>query len=171
MGGGRAMDKGSVSHSMLGTHADVMQKRYILQVEDSADDAALTRHALRRAEISNRVELLKDGVEALDFVCRRGKYFDRDANDLPAFVLLDLKLPKVDGFEVLKNFKENEPMASVPVVIFTSSREERDLLKAYELKANSYVRKPVDFDRFTEVIRQIGFYWLSLNEIPHESRK
>jgi two-component system response regulator len=165
------MDKGAVSPLMLKAHNDAMREGYILQVEDSADDAALTRHALRRANISNRVELLKDGVEALDFVCRRGKYSDRDAGDLPAFVLLDLKLPKVDGFEVLKNLRENERTASVPVVIFTSSREEKDLRKAYELKANSYVRKPVDFDRFTEVIRQIGSYWLSLNETPYEGRK
>jgi two-component system response regulator len=165
------MDKGSVSHSMLNTHSNAMRERYILQVEDSADDAALTRHALRRANISNRVELLKDGVEALDFVCRREKYSDRDADDLPAFVLLDLKLPKVDGFEVLKNFRENKRTAAVPVVIFTSSREQKDLLKAYEPKANSYVRKPVDFDRFAEVIRQIGSYWLSLNETPYEVRK
>jgi two-component system response regulator len=165
------MDKESVSPLMLKIHSDTVREGYILQVEDSADDAALTRHALRRAKISNRVELLKDGVEALDFVCRRGKYSDRDASDLPAFVLLDLKLPKVDGFEVLKALKENDRMASVPVVIFTSSREEKDLRKAYELKANSYVLKPVDFDRFTEVIRQIGSYWLSLNETPYEIRK
>jgi two-component system response regulator len=165
------MDKGAVSPLMLKAHNDAMREGYILQVEDSADDAALTRHALRRANISNRVELLKDGVEALDFVCRRGKYSDRDAGDLPAFVLLDLKLPKVDGFEVLKTFKEDERMASVPVVIFTSSREEKDLRKAYALKADSYVRKPIDFDRFTDVIRQIGSYWLSLNETPYEVRK
>ena len=165
------MDRGLVSPLMLKEHGDAMREGYILQVEDSADDAALTRHALRRAKISNRVEILKDGVEALDFICRRGKYSDRDADDLPAFVLLDLKLPKVDGFEVLKNFRENERTASVPIVIFTSSREERDLRKAYELKVNSYVRKPVDFDRFTEVIRQIGSYWLSLNETPGEGRK
>jgi two-component system response regulator len=165
------MDKESVSPLMLKIHSDTVREGYILQVEDSADDAALTRHALRRAKISNRVELLKDGVEALDFVCRRGKYSDRDASDLPAFALLDLKLPKIDGFEVLKALKENDRMASVPVVIFTSSREEKDLRKAYELKANSYVLKPVDFDRFTEVIRQIGSYWLSLNETPYEIRK
>jgi two-component system response regulator len=165
------MDKESVSPLMLKIHSDTVREGYILQVEDSADDAALTRHALRRAKISNRVELLKDGVEALDFVCRRGRHSYRDAGDLPAFVLLDLKLPKVDGFEVLKTFKEDERMASVPVVIFTSSREEKDLRKAYELKANSYVLKPVDFDRFTEVIRQTGSYWLSLNETPYEIRK
>jgi two-component system response regulator len=165
------MDKESVSPLMLKIRSDTVREGYILQVEDSADDAALTCRALRRAKISNRVELLKDGVEALDFVCRRGKYSDRAASDLPAFVLLDLKLPKVDGFEVLKALKENDRMASVPVVIFTSSREEKDLRKAYELKANSYVLKPVDFDRFTEVIRQIGSYWLSLNETPYEIRK
>ncbi len=144
---------------------------YILQVEDSADDAALTRHALRKANIPNRVEVLRDGVEALDFVHRRGKYADRAEDDLPVFVLLDLKLPKVDGFEVLKTFRENGRTALIPVVIFTSSREEKDIVKAYELRANSYVRKPVDFDRFSEVIKQIGFYWLSLNEAPHETNK
>jgi two-component system response regulator len=164
------MEEGTAFHTALNLNGGVMKEGYILQVEDSADDAALTRHALRRANIPTRVEVLKDGVEALDFVCRRGKYADRAADDLPLFVLLDLKLPKVDGFEVLKNFKENDRTAFVPVVIFTSSREEKDILKAYKLRASSYVRKPVDFDRFTEVIKQIGFYWLSLNETPYDMR-
>ncbi len=162
------MQEGTAFQSALNPDNTAMKDGYILQVEDSADDAALTRHAFRRANIPNRVEVLKDGVEALDFVHLRGKFTDRAPAGLPAFVLLDLKLPKVDGFEVLKNFKENKRTALVPVVVFTSSREEKDIIKAYELQANSYVRKPVDFDRFTEVIKRIGLYWLSLNETSYE---
>lgn len=144
-----------------------MAEKYILQVEDSSDDAMLTLHALKKADVKNRVEVVADGAEAIDFLFCKGRFAERKPADLPAFVLLDLKLPKVDGFEVLRSIRGDRRTALLPVVVFTSSREEKDVALAYELAANSYIRKPVDFGRFAETIRQIGSYWLELNEAPY----
>jgi two-component system response regulator len=143
---------------------------YIVHVEDSSDDSALTQVALARANINNRVVALKDGVEALDFIFGRGEFANRNANELPAFILLDLKLPKVDGFDVLRRLREDISTAHIPVVVFTSSREEQDIETASRLGANSYVRKPVDFDDFIDAVRQIGRYWLFMNESPRPWR-
>ena len=138
----------------------------ILLVEDNPDDEALTIRALKRNNIGNRLVVVRDGAEAIDFLFSTGSYKDRDQKDLPQVVLLDLKLPKVDGLEVLRRIRENESTKLLPVVILTSSKEEQDILKGYELGANSYVRKPVDFDQFVEAVRQLGLYWLVLNETP-----
>lgn len=147
-----------------------MAERYILHVEDSSDDGAFTQIALARANVTNRVVALKDGAQALDFVFGRGEFEGRDSNDMPVFILLDLKLPKVDGFEVLRRLREDGGTAFIPVIVFTSSLEERDIENAYRLGANSYVRKPVVFDDFVDAVRQIGKYWLYLNESPCPKR-
>ena len=138
----------------------------ILLVEDNPDDEALTIRALKRNNIGNRLVVVRDGAEAIEFLFSTGAYKDRDQKDLPQVVLLDLKLPKVDGLEVLRRIRDNENTKLLPVVILTSSKEEQDILKGYELGANSYVRKPVDFDQFVEAVRQLGLYWLVLNETP-----
>lgn len=138
----------------------------ILLVEDNPDDEALTIRALKKNNIGNRLAIVRDGVEAIDFLFCTGSYADRDPKDIPQVVLLDLKLPKIDGLEVLRRVRENETTRLLPVVILTSSKEEQDILKGYKLGANSYVRKPVDFDQFVEAVRQLGLYWLVLNEAP-----
>jgi len=143
---------------------------YILHVEDSSDDGAFTQIALARANFKNKVVALKDGAQALDFVFGRGEFEGRNSNDVPVFILLDLKLPKVDGFEVLRRLREDSSTAFIPVIVFTSSLEERDIENAYRLGANSYVRKPVVFDDFVDAVRQIGKYWLYLNESPLPGR-
>lgn len=139
--------------------------KYILLVEDSEDDADLTQLVLRRTGVRNRVVLAKDGVEAIDLIFGAASSC-RGASDLPAFVLLDLKLPKVDGFEVLRRIREDAKTRFIPVVVFTSSKEEKDVSRAYELAANSYVRKPVEFSALGEAVGQIGRYWLDLNISP-----
>lgn len=136
----------------------------ILLVEDNADDEALTLRSLRQNNIQNEVVVARDGVEALDFLFGTGKCAGRDVWVLPQVVLLDLKLPRVDGLEVLKRIRADERTRLLPVVILTSSNEEQDLVNGYGLGANSYVRKPVDFGRFSEAVRQLGLYWLLLNE-------
>ena len=141
-------------------------EKKILLVEDNPDDVDLTLLALGKNQIMNEVIIVKDGVEALDFLFCKGKYDGRDPDDFPAVVLLDLKLPKVGGLEVLRLIRENSRTKLLPVVILTSSMEEKDLLKSYELGTNSYIRKPVDFNRFIEVVQSLGLYWLLLNEIP-----
>lgn len=142
----------------------------ILLVEDNADDEALTLRSLRQNNIQNEVVVARDGVEALDFLFGTGKHADRDVRVLPQVVLLDLKLPRVDGLEVLKRIRADERTRLLPVVILTSSNEEQDLVNGYGLGANSYVRKPVDFGRFSEAVRQLGLYWLILNEpVPARS--
>ena len=141
-------------------------EKKILLVEDNPDDVDLTIRALKKNNIKNEVIVAKDGAEALDFLFCNGKYDGRDPGDLPVVVLLDLKLPKVGGLEVLKLIRENSRTKLLPVVILTSSMEEKDLLKSYELGTNSYIRKPVDFNRFIEVVQSLGLYWLLLNEIP-----
>ncbi|PYS96267.1 MAG: two-component system response regulator, partial [Acidobacteria bacterium] len=134
-------------------------------VEDNPKDEALTLRALKKSNIVNDVVVARDGVEALDYLFGTGAHADRDASDMPQLVLLDLKLPKVDGLQVLRRMREDERTRRLPVVVFTSSSEEQDLISSYNLGANSYVRKPVDFEQFLEAARQLGLYWLVLNLI------
>jgi CheY-like chemotaxis protein len=138
--------------------------KVILLVEDNPDDEALTLRALRKNNIQNEVMVARDGVEALDYLFGSGAFEGRDVSVLPSVMLLDLKLPKVDGLEVLKRVRANERTQFLPVVILTSSKEEQDLINGYKLGANSYIRKPVDFSQFMEAVRQLGLYWLLLNE-------
>ena len=137
----------------------------ILLVEDNPDDVELTLYALKKNNIINPVKIVRDGQEALDYLYYKGKYESMDY-DLPNVILLDLKLPKVDGIEVLQRIKSDRRTKLIPVVILTSSKEESDLLRSYDLGVNSYIRKPVDFDQFVDTVRQIGFYWMLINEQP-----
>lgn len=143
-----------------------MPEKIILLVEDNPDDQALTLRALKKNNICNTVILANDGVEAMDYLFATGAHAGRDASDVPCVVLLDLKLPKVDGLEVLKRIRADSRTHCVPVVILTSSKEDQDLVTGYSLGANSYVRKPVDFLHFVEAVQQLGLYWLVLNERP-----
>jgi two-component system, response regulator len=143
-----------------------MKKRIILLVEDNPDDEALTLRAFQKNNILNEIVVVRDGSEALDYLFFKDKYAERDPGSDPELILLDLKLPKVDGLEVLKAIRENPKTRLYPVIILTSSKEEKDILKSYELYANSYIRKPVDFLQFSDAIRQLGIYWLVLNETP-----
>ena len=143
-----------------------MDEKMILLVEDNPDDEALTLRALRKHNIGNKVFVVRDGAEALDFLFCTGAYADRDPNDIPQVTLLDLKLPKVDGLEVLRRLRADNRTCLLPIVILTSSNEERDLIEGYKNGANSYVRKPVDFSEFLEAVRQLGLYWLVLNHAP-----
>jgi two-component system response regulator len=136
-------------------------------VEDNPDDEALALRAFRKANISNNIAVARDGAEALDYLFAEGQYADRDGRDLPAVMLLDLKLPKISGLEVLRRIRENERTKRLPVVILTSSRQDEDLIRGYELGCNSYVRKPVDFNEFVVAVSQLGVYWLLLNELPY----
>ncbi|MEH1831509.1 MAG: response regulator [Nostoc sp.] len=138
----------------------------ILLVEDNPDDEALTLRALKKNNILNEVVVARDGVEALDYLFGRGVYADRDMSVMPNLILLDLKLPKMDGLEVLRHLRTDDRTRILPVVILTSSKEEQDLINGYSLGANSYVRKPVDFSQFSESVRQLGLYWFVLNESP-----
>lgn len=139
--------------------------RPILLVEDNADDEALTLRALTKNRIENPVVIARDGVDALDYLFGKGKYEHRNPAHLPAVVFLDLKLPKLDGLEVLKRIRADERTALLPVVVLTTSRETQDIQEAYQLGANSYIRKPVDFEKFLATVGQLGLYWLSLNEL------
>ena len=141
-----------------------MEEKMILLVEDNADDEALTLRALKKNNIGNTVVVVRDGAEALDFLFCSGIYADRDPRDKPQVILLDLKLPKVDGLEVLRHIRADPSTRTLPVVILTSSKEEQDVVNSYLIGVNSYVRKPVDFIQFVEAIRQLGLYWLVLNE-------
>jgi two-component system response regulator len=143
-----------------------MHRKVILLVEDNPDDVELTLRALKKNNIVNDVVVARDGTEALDYLFGTGAYQGRDKSTMPQVILLDLKLPKVDGLEALKRIRSNERTRLVPVVILTSSKEDKDLINGYKLGANSYIRKPVDFEKFTEAIKQLGLYWLILNEPP-----
>jgi two-component system response regulator len=138
----------------------------ILLVEDNADDEALAIRALKKNNILNEVVVARDGAEALDYLFGTGAYAGRDLTTPPQVVLLDLKLPKINGLEVLKRIREDARTRFQPVVVLTSSKEEQDLIGSYSLGANSYIRKPVDFSQFAEAVRQVGLYWLVLNEAP-----
>jgi DNA-binding response OmpR family regulator len=143
-----------------------MDNNIILLVEDNPDDEALTLRALKKNNIANQVIVARDGAEALDYLFGTGKYSGRDVNLVPQVLLLDLKLPKIEGLEVLRQLRADERTKLLPVVILTSSNEEKDRINGYDLGANSYVRKPVDFNQFIEAVRQLGLYWLVLNEPP-----
>ncbi len=144
-----------------------MKNKVILLVEDNPDDVKLTMRALKKSNVLNEVIVAQDGAEALDYLFCAGKYSDRDKNVMPQVVLLDLKMPKVDGLEVLKRIRADEKTRLLPVVVLTTSSEEKDRVSSYKLGANSYVRKPVDFNQFVEAVQQLGLYWLVLNETPH----
>jgi len=138
----------------------------ILLIEDNQTDAELTLRALKKNNLANRIVLVKDGEEALDFIFARGVFSHRKVENGPKLVILDLKLPKVDGLEVLKIMKSDARTRAIPVVALTSSREEKDIIESYRLGVNSYIVKAVDFDKFTEAVRDLGMYWLLLNQPP-----
>jgi two-component system response regulator len=138
----------------------------ILLVEDNPNDVELTLHAFKMHHIANRVEVVRDGAEALEFIFCTGAHAHRRIEDSPKVILLDLKLPKVDGLEVLRRVKADARLRAIPVVVLTTSREERDIIESYQLGVNSYIVKPVDFEQFTESVRSLGMYWLLLNQPP-----
>ncbi len=143
-----------------------MSDRIILLVEDNANDEALTLRALRKANILNKVVVVRDGAEAIDYLHAKGQFAGRDVTDVPQVVLLDLNLPKVGGHDVLRAVRADDRTRLIPVVVLTSSKQERDLIEGYNLGANSYVVKPVDFPQFSAAVAQLGLYWLLLNERP-----
>jgi len=143
-----------------------MEHKVILLVEDNPDDVELTLRAFRRYHLQNEVAVVNDGALALDYLLGTGEYAGRNLSQMPAVVLLDLKLPKMDGLEVLRQIRAHQRTRLLPVVILTSSSEERDLIDSYMNGANSYIRKPVDFDKFMRAVQQLGLYWLVLNEAP-----
>ncbi|MEE9424106.1 MAG: response regulator [Methylococcales bacterium] len=144
-----------------------MQQKTVLLVEDNPDDEVLTLRALKKHNLANDITVARDGQEALDYLFAQGEFSERDINQLPQLILLDLKLPKIDGLGVLEQLRANPVTKSVPVVVLTSSNEEQDILKSYNLGVNSYVRKPVDFEQFMEAAKQLGLFWLVLNEVPY----
>lgn len=148
-----------------------MPNKIILLVEDNPDDEMLTLRALRRNNIVNNVVVARDGVEALDYLFGTGPYEGQEPPQLPAVTLLDIKLPKIDGLEVLRRIRSHERTELIPVVILTSSKEEQDIVNGYRLGANSYIRKPVDFEKFTKAVRELRLYWLLLNEGPPVARR
>ena len=143
-----------------------MKGKFILLVEDNPDDVELTLRSLRKNNILNEVVVAGDGAEALDYLLGTGAHAGRDLSVMPAVILLDLKLPRIDGLEVLQRLRADERTKLLPVVILTSSKEEKDVINGYKLGANSYIRKPVDFTQFSEAVGQLGLYWLLLNESP-----
>jgi two-component system response regulator len=143
-----------------------MNDKYILLVEDNPDDVMLTQRALKKGHVLNPLVIAEDGAKALEFLFAKGEFSQRDTNDRPSLILLDLKLPKVSGFEVLDAIKNDPLLKRVPVVILTSSKQEEDVIHGYDLGANSYIRKPVNFDTFIETVTQLGVYWLLTNESP-----
>jgi two-component system response regulator len=137
----------------------------IVLVEDNPNDAELAIRALKGYNLANKLMWLKDGVEALDFIFAQGQYADRSVGEVPKVILLDLKLPRVDGLEVLEKIKSDTRTKSIPVVVLTSSSEERDIIASYNLGVNSYVIKPVDFDKYVDAVKEVGLYWMSLNQV------
>jgi CheY-like chemotaxis protein len=146
-----------------------MHKVEILLVEDNSQDIELALYALRREKLANHIEVVRDGEEALDFLFCRGRFTGRNLHEPPRLVLLDLKLPKIDGLEVLRQIKGDSRTKAIPVVIMTSSREERDLVHGYKLGVNAYIQKPVDFDEFRKMVNQIGLFWMVVNQSPPSS--
>ena len=147
-----------------------MREMGVLMVEDNSDDETLMLRELKKQNVANRITVVRDGAEALEFLFCTGAYAGRDPDDLPTVVLLDLKLPKIDGLEVLRRIRADERTKVLPVVVLTSSDEEQDIVDSYSFGANSYVRKPVDFDQFKEAVRQLHLYWMLINEPPQQSR-
>lgn len=143
-----------------------MKSKNILLVEDNPDDVKLTLRALAKSNIANTVDVATDGVEALDYLFARGKFTGRGTDEMPQVILLDLKMPRMDGLELLKHIRADERTSVLPVVVLTTSNEEKDKIESYHLGANSYIRKPVDFGQFVEAVKQLGLYWLVLNEAP-----
>ena len=143
-----------------------MKDKVILLVEDNPDDVKLTQRALRKSNILNELVVARDGVEAMDYLFGTGQYGDRDTRQVPQVILLDLKMPRMDGLEFLQRIRANEKTRLLPVVVLTTSTEDRDRVESYKLGANSYIRKPVDFQQFTEAVQQLGLYWLVLNQSP-----
>ena len=148
-----------------------MNNKVILLVDDNPDDVKLTQRALKKNNILNEVVVVQDGVEALDYLFGTGKYEGRDTNSKPQLILLDLKMPKMDGLEVLQRIRADERTRLLPAVILTTSSEDKDRIESYKLGANSYIRKPVDFSAFLEAVRTVGLYWLVLNEGLPERRR
>lgn len=148
-----------------------MEKKVILLVEDNPDDEELTRLAFEECRVANKLVIVRDGQEALDYLFAAGKYSDRDAQEVPQVIFLDLKLPKVDGLEVLYRVRSDERTKLLPVVVLTSSKEERDMIESYSLGANSYIQKPVDYLQFVDSVQQLGLYWLVLNQTVPVSHK
>jgi CheY-like chemotaxis protein len=143
-----------------------MKEKHILLVEDDPDDVKLTLKALQKSRVANTVEVVWDGVEAIDYLFATGKFAGRDRSVKPQLILLDLKMPKMDGLEVLRRIRSDERTKLLPVVILTTSTEDRDRIESYKLGANSYIRKPVDFQQFADAVEHLGLYWLVLNEAP-----
>jgi len=166
MGGRSLGERGNILLYTSPVKEENMEKKTILLVEDNPDDVALTLRALEKSNILNEVVVACNGAEALDYLFATGTHTDRDMSIMPAVILLDLKLPKVDGLEVLRRLRADERTKLLPVVILTSSKEERDVISGYRLGANSYIRKPIDFVQFSGAVRQLGMYWLLLNEPP-----
>jgi two-component system response regulator len=145
-----------------------MKRKVILLIEDNPDDEMLTIRAMKKNNILNKVVVLRDGEEALDYIFGKGKYKGREIIEAPQVILLDLNLPKINGLEILRRIRADERTRLFPVVVLTSSKSEKDMVESYKLGANSYISKPVDFDQFVESVKQLGLYWLVLNEIPED---
>ena len=148
---------------------DKQVKKTILLAEDNADDVILTQRAFQKSNILNELIVVKDGQEALEYLFCKGKYKDREHKEFPELILLDLKMPRLDGLEVLREIRKNKSTKHLPIVVLTTSKEENDIITSYCLGANSYIIKPIDFDQFTEAVKQLGLYWLVLNKPPHKS--